>query len=100
MTYSITKNLPVARFYYKGNHSHPVKRTILIIESNEKWLRGYELREGSETRSFSAAPIKTYSRCKVARMVNCRFKKEVKKKELNKSTLKRTTLIDLITNGI
>ena len=100
MTYSITKNLPVARFYYKGNHSHPVKRTVLIIESNEKWFKGYELREGSETRSFAGAPVKTYSRSKVARLANCRFKKEVKKTELNKSTLRRTTLIDLITNGI
>lgn len=50
MKYDVVSNLPVARFWYKGNHSHPVRRTVLITQQDSESITGYELREGSKTR--------------------------------------------------
>ena len=33
--YKLVVEKPVARFFYKGHHSHPIRRTVLIIEDNE-----------------------------------------------------------------
>lgn len=44
---------PLARFYYQGNHSHPVRRTIIITAETRNLLIGYELREGSVVRDTS-----------------------------------------------
>lgn len=101
MSCLIAKTLPVARFYYQGHHSHPVRRTVLVIESNSQWFRGYELREGSNVRNFGSAPVKTYRRNKVAKIKQCgRLKKRFSENELTLSTLKRKPLLDLITNGV
>ena len=99
MKYDLVSALPVARFYYKGNHTHPVKRTILVIESNKNILRGYELREGNITRSFSKAPIKSYTRSKIAKGNNLRVENPIRKNNPKKSTLIRRTLINLIEIG-
>ena len=45
--YQFIENRPVARFFYKGDHTHPVRRTILIIETTDKLITGYEMREGA-----------------------------------------------------
>lgn len=58
MNYKITKNSPVARFWYKGTHSHPVKRTVLVIESDRYVLTGYEIREGAEIRKLANPQLK------------------------------------------
>ncbi len=92
------KNEPVARFYYKGTHSHPVRRTVLITESRPSYIRGYELREGSQTRSLKKAPVKTFSRNRIATFkqlgaANHRIPGD------NSTTLRRTRLLDLVRTG-
>jgi hypothetical protein len=50
MEYPIIRNKPVAQFWYKGTHSHPVKRTVLITEQTKDYFKGYEVREGTQFR--------------------------------------------------
>lgn len=98
MKYNLVDNVPVARFWYKGNHTHPVRRTLLVTESTRDYIKGYELREGNTVRPASKAPIKTYNRIKIAKGVNLRTRKQVL--DANKSTLVRRPLMDLIESGI
>jgi hypothetical protein len=35
-SYKPVARLPVAKFYYQGNHTHPVRRTVLIIEDTKE----------------------------------------------------------------
>jgi hypothetical protein len=98
MKYNLVDNVPVARFYYKGNHTHPVRRTVLITESTRDYVKGYELREGNVVRLASKAPIKTYNRNKIAKGVNLRTSNQ--KLISNKSTLVRRPLMDLIESGV
>jgi len=94
--YRPVKNMPVAKFYYKGTHSHPVRRTVIITENTSRLLTGYELREGSTVRGFNKAPIKTYRKDKVATHRQLRRPKST----TNCSTLQRGRLFDLIKSGI
>lgn len=100
MKYQIKSNLPVAKFFYQGTHSHPVKRTVLVIESTKKKITGYELREGNITRKLGKSPIKTYRRELIARGKNLRLENPLRKKAANKSTLIRKKLINLLECGI
>lgn len=100
MKYNLVPNLPVARFWYKGNHSHPVRRTVLVTTQDEESITGYELREGSKTRSAKYAPVKTYSRAKIAKTNNLRQDNPLRKKNSQKTTLVRKPLLDLIESGI
>ena len=61
LRYPVVRNQPVARFYYQGNHSHPVRRTVLVTETTSNLIKGYELREGATVRELAKAPIKSYS---------------------------------------
>lgn len=93
--YSPTKGgLPVAKFYYKGSHSHPVRRTIIVVKSSCSTLTGYELREGVKTRSLKKAPVKTYIKDKIATENQLRSKKRSRS-----STLNRSKLFDLLKTG-
>ena len=69
MLYNLVTQKPVARFFYKGTHSHPVRRTVLVIEDREDSIIGYEFREGSTVRDLSEARkhIKQYSKDKIAK---------------------------------
>ncbi len=100
--YSLVRNLPVARFYYQGSHSHPVRRTILVIESTSRKITGFELREGSEVRDYRSAPIKSYRRVKIAKIKQCgrRLRKRVDLRQHNKTTLQRVSLVDLVKKGV
>lgn len=98
--YKITSHYPLAKFYYKGNHSHPVRRTILIIETDKEHLTGYELREGSITRDLKEAPVKTYKKKNIAKYFNCDKRLKFNEANLNKSTLKRYRWKDLLIKGI
>jgi hypothetical protein len=100
--YNLVRNLPVAKFYYQGSHSHPVRRTVLVIESNANYFRGFELREGSETRSFQKAPVKTYTRSKVALIGQCgrRLRKRTPAKLHHQVTLQRISYLQLVKEGI
>ncbi len=101
--YKLVNSYPVARFYYKGNHSHPIRRTVLVTESNDKFIRGYEVRAGDVVRQPNAAPIKTFLRRKIARVRQMRASLKRNWLSLIKgpevSTLKRTRLHDYLFTG-
>jgi hypothetical protein len=99
MKYDLVDNVPVARFWYKGNHTHPVRRTVLVTESTKNYIKGYELRDGNIVRLASKAPIKTYNRTKIAKGENLRSSNR-QKSCLNKTTLVRKPLMDLIEVGV
>jgi len=99
MKYNLVDNVPVARFWYKGNHTHPVRRTILVTESTRDYIKGYELRDGNIVRPASKAPIKTYNRAKIAKAINLRNSSK-RGQASNKSTLVRRPLMDLIESGV
>lgn len=100
MKYNIVADLPVARFWYKGNHSHPVRRTILVTTQDKDSITGYELREGSKVRPAKYAPVKTFMRSKIAHTKNLRPSNPLRNTSQKKSTLVRKPLIDLIESGI
>ena len=103
--YPIARNLPVADFFYQGkSHSHPVRRRILVIERTAKIIRGYELREGSTKRSFVDAPIKSYSRSRIARISDIDKRRvlyqKTPKSKRSQTTLRTMSLLDLVREGI
>lgn len=101
--YKLVDKLPVAKFYYKGSHSHPVRRTVLVTESNDKLIIGYEVRAGLETYSPSKAKIKSYSRRKIAKLKQLRASRKRDKSIVEngpeKTTLKRIKLSDFLFTG-
>jgi len=103
--YTFADNRPVARFFYKGNHTHPVRRTIIIIESDDKKITGYELREGSRVRSCKNAPIKSYRRDRIAKIGQIDKRRVlrrnywIKPNGLRSTTLVRSSLKELIRYG-
>lgn len=99
MKYQVVKNLPVARFWYKGTHTHPVRRTVLVTESNRNYICGYELRDGNIVRTATKAPIKSYRRDKIARGISLRVDNPQRKLAPTKSTLVRRPLIDVVEVG-
>lgn len=100
--YPIVRNMPVARFYYQGSHSHPVRRTVLVIENAKNYIRGYELRDGSIVRPATKAPIKTYRKTKIARIGQCglRLRKRVHPKLHTNTTFQRVNLLSLVFEGV
>jgi hypothetical protein len=99
MKYEIVRNMPIARFWYKGTHTHPVRRTILVVEQTREYIRGYELREGRIIRPAAKAPVKTYRRERIARGASLRTDSPIRKLYPQKSTLVRKTLLDVIEVG-
>lgn len=102
--YPIVRNMPVAEFYYPGTHSHPVRRKVLITERTPKIIRGYELREGSTTRVFREAPIKSYSRSKISRICDLDKRRVLYRttpqNQRENTTLIQRPLIDLVKEGV
>lgn len=101
--YKLVNTYPVAKFYYKGSHSHPVRRTVLVTESNELLIIGYEVRAGSEVYSPAKAKIKSYSRAKIAKIKQLRasMKRDrvIQEKGPESSTLERMKLSDFLFTG-
>jgi hypothetical protein len=98
--YKFVKDSPVAKFYYKGDHTHLIRRIIVIIESNEKLITGYELREGSCVRQFKDAPIKSFRKDRIAKVKELDQRRRiVSVLNPSKTTLKRFPLNELIRNG-
>lgn len=101
--YELVRTLPVARFYYQGNHTHPIRRTILVIESDRKYLKGYELRCGNKVRDREDAPIRTYTKSEITRFGDYSRIRNAKKnsgRALTESTLERSSLKTLETIGV
>jgi hypothetical protein len=61
-TYPVVRNRPVAKFRYKGNHSKPVRREVILTDITRGCLTGYEIREGNTTRPLGKKVIKSYNR--------------------------------------
>ena len=101
LKYQPIRNLPVARFYYQGSKSHPIRRTVLVTESNGKFFKGYELRCGSTTRTATTAPIRTYCRTKIAEFGDLRTdNSDRKRNSKTATTLSRSGLLDLVATGV
>jgi len=100
--YQLVSRLPVAKFYYQGSHSHPVRRTVLVTENTPKFFRGYELREGSTTRVYKNAPIKSYTKAKIAKVGQCgrRLRKRTPQYLHEEMTLKRHNLAEVVLKGV
>lgn len=101
----IVRNRPVAEFYYVGNHSHPVRRKILIRKVTPKLIIGYELREGSTARTPRQAlgVTKAYRRDRIAKWGDySRLTASAKNADKNPaaSTLERKPLESLIWEGV
>lgn len=105
LPYGVIETLPVARFFYQGkSHSHPVRRTVLIIEENADTLVGYELRSGRRILSLQEAIekkiVKTYKKAKIARFGDyCRLWKRKSAPNPLQTTLRRCDLLDLMLKG-
>jgi hypothetical protein len=99
MKYKITGKKCVARFYYKGSHTHPVRRTVLVTAHNRSKIIGYEVREGNIVREAAKAPIKSYSRYKIAKGADLRKDNPLRTLTPESSTLIRKPLIDIIEVG-
>jgi hypothetical protein len=94
--------MPVARFYYQGSHSHPVRRTVLIVAETQTTFTGYELREGKTLRTYGDALIRTYRKDKIAKFGDysrLRKNRQNYNRKDSESTLTRSNIFDLIKNG-
>ena len=103
--YSLVRNMPVARFFYQGKHTHPVRRTVLIVENNGKTFTGYELREGTTVRTtLDKAPVKSFRKDRIAeiRQIDGRRKlrRETPQRKQAQTTFARSDLSSLVTDGI
>lgn len=98
----ILKRRPVAKFYYKGHHSHPVRRTVLLVRNTSTYLFGFEIRAGNETFSLKTASIKRYNKSKIAKVGDyCRIKEKKKYQDTSatQTTLERLELLEVINNS-
>ena len=102
--YELVGKKPVARFFYQGHHSHPVRRTVLVIEDRENLLVGYEIREGKTVRSGAEAiaSIKSYRKDRIAKWGDysrLRMTSKTILKNPEVSTLEREPIVTLFTEG-
>lgn len=97
VTYPPVRTNPVAKFFYKGSHSKPIRRTIIIVEINNDLIKGYELREGNTVRLLGKAPIKSYKRSNIAKHGEVSKKTKLDPKA---STFQRMSLLELLEVGI
>jgi len=101
--YTLVNKNPVARFFYKGpRHTHPVRRTILVIEEDNTKLTGYEVREGNLTRETRKAPVKSFLKERIANYGDYNRLKMTAKTYMkldSESTLERANLEDFVLNG-
>lgn len=100
--YDVVCEKPVARFYYKGSHSHPVRRTVLVIDETDTLIKGYELRAGSSVCDFKHAPIRGFRKDKIAAVKQCgkRLRNRMPKHMLISTTYQREELLDLVKKGV
>lgn len=99
---SILKTLPVAKFFYQGNHSHPIRRTVLLVQNRATYLLGYEIRAGNEVFDINTASLKKYKKSKIAKVGDyCRLRNQRKyhNTPANQSTLVRMNLLEVINNA-
>lgn len=100
--YPVSRNLPVWKFYYQGHHSHPVRRTILVHRVTQDKVYGYELREGTVTRSFKDAPMKSFKKSRIAKIRQCgrRLRRRTDPDFHDNTTLQKFSLLDFVKTGV
>lgn len=103
--YDVVSKNPVARFYYQGDHTHPVRRTVLVIDDRNGVLTGYELREGSTVRTAAKAlkTIKSYRKDRIARWGDYSRLMQSSKtflKNPQATTLERLPSVDALIEGV
>lgn len=105
-TYEPVARLPLARFFYQGAHSHPVRRTVIIIAETKETITGYELREGTEVRSTSEVVrnkmIKTYRKDNIPKWGDysrLRMTTKTCLKDPEASTLERFPILTMFSEG-
>ena len=101
----LVRNLPLAKFYYQGNHTHPIRRTILITRQDKKkgLITGYELRCGHAVRARGEAPIRTFKIEDIARFGDYSRLRDAKKnvgRDIGESTFQRASLRKLEEIGV
>jgi hypothetical protein len=97
--FPLIRNLPVWKFYYRGNHTHPVRTTIAVIENTTNTVTGYVLRRGNDVCArLQDAPIRTFKKSEIAsfNQIDSRSKKS---STSSKTTLTKHNLVDLIVQG-
>lgn len=105
IVYDLVGKRPVARFYYQGNHSHPVRRTVLIIQETPESITGYEIREGLTKRTPQEALhyIKTFTKSKIVRWGDysrLRMSSKTIFKNPKRTTLERFPIVSLFADGV
>lgn len=103
-TYDLVTKKPVARFYYQGKHSHPVRRTVLVIEDREDMIVGYEIRVGNTVRTVAEAldSVKSYRKDRIAKWGDysrLRMSSKTFMKDPNETTLERLPIMTMFTDG-
>lgn len=103
-TYDLVAHKPVARFYYKGHHTHPVRRTVLVIEEKDNLLVGYEIREGDTVRTVNEAleQVKSYRKDRIAKWGDysrLRMSHKTFMKDPEASTLERQPILTMFSEG-
>jgi len=99
--YDVIGTKPVAKFFYQGNHSHPVRRTVLLISEDKDRLTGYEIRAGKHLSSVRKAKVKTYLKERIAKIgdysrIRC-LRRYADKKDSD-TTLEMLGLVEAINN--
>ena len=102
--YDLVTKKPVARFYYKGTHTHPVRRTVLVIEDRDNMIIGYEIREGGVVRDIGEATktIKSYRKDRIAKWGDysrLRMSSKTFMKNPDSTTLEREPIMSMFTEG-
>lgn len=100
MKYDPVRNLPVAKFWYQGHHTHPVRRTVLIVKTTPTMIVGYELRDGNTVRTLKKAPIKSYRKDKIALARQLRPGNKLRVANEDATTLVRESVMDMLKTGI
>lgn len=102
--YNLVSRNPVARFYYKGSHSHPIRRTVLVIEETDTMISGYEFRAGNEirTREEALSKVRSYRKDRIAKWgdyTRLRTSSKTFMQPADNTTLERGSLAEFIKEG-
>lgn len=100
-SFKLVRNLPVWKFFYKGNHSKPVRTTIAVVENTPTVVTGYVLRRGNEVCSkLQDAQIRSFKKSDIALIGQVTRSSSVKKSnKANKTTLTKHSIVDLVVTG-
>ena len=100
--YELVKTQPIAKFWYKGSHTHPMLKVGLVIKerTNATMITMYVLKDGKQTFKPEDAPVRAFRRDKIAKYYSLRApvrqRLGVNEQQLHMSTLERHEISDLM----